>query len=109
MGVRMVRFFKEETLRQGNAIVFGRQVGYAGDGEPEPPGPGTEGRYNDPGGRARYHHTERSMQLLWDEIGKRTGTRWRVSAQVSRHVEEIEGGRDGEGEGRVIIVFVVRG
>ena len=91
VGARMVRFFKEGIE---DATVLGRQVGHPG----EPLSPEEHGE-------GRYHHNERSMQNLWDVIGWKTGTKWKVSAEVKSHVEEMEGG---EKEKRTMIWFVVR-
>ncbi|KAK0649516.1 hypothetical protein B0T16DRAFT_492134 [Cercophora newfieldiana] len=73
LGERLVRFFKEGIE---NAVVLGRQVG-----TPEPGGE-----------RGRYLHNEGSMQRLWDEIGERTGTRWKVRAELSEEKDTLEGG-----------------
>jgi len=70
LGVRLVRFFKPDAKE---ALVFGRQRGSCAplarvgrDGED----------------LARYDHNPATLQELWDEIGKTTGTRWRVDARM---------------------------
>lgn len=72
---RMVRF-----LRPGSpdVMLFGRQVGTM-----LPP--------RDGGGRAGsdkvYLHNAGSWQRLWDEVGARTGTRWRAVMEPTERIE----------------------
>ncbi len=69
VGERIVQFFKPGA----KALVLGRQVG-----SPHPP---TLEEYR-AGSDRRYHHNVESMQVLWDEIGKRTGTKWKVTGKL---------------------------
>ncbi|KAK5662609.1 hypothetical protein OQA88_8523 [Cercophora sp. LCS_1] len=93
IGERFVRFFRRE---QKNAVVLGRQVGTRNPGSVE-----EQMRL-----WKRYHHDEASMQRLWDEIGERTGTRWRVEAELETGVDVLEGG--GEEVERTTIRYLVR-
>lgn len=56
-------------------------------------------------GKGRYLHDGESMQRLWDEIGERTGTRWKVKAELSHGVDVLEGGEEVE---RSMIRYVVK-
>lgn len=68
IGTRMTRFLKPETK---DALLFGWHIGslkprndkalYLGD---------------------RYLHNEESLQKLWDEVGEKTATKWRVESEV---------------------------
>lgn len=68
IGERIIRFLKPGTE---NAVVFGRHIGTVA--------PGGEAAKKEDG---RYLHDEQSFQMLWDEVGRRTGTRWRVEMAV---------------------------
>ncbi|KAL6886127.1 hypothetical protein HDV57DRAFT_489776 [Trichoderma longibrachiatum] len=61
-GTRIVRFLQPGTV---DAMVFGRQIGTHRPRE-------GEGRMNS------FLHNQESLQKLWDEIGTKTGTRWRL-------------------------------
>ncbi|KAK0611622.1 hypothetical protein B0T14DRAFT_390477, partial [Immersiella caudata] len=63
LGVRLVRFFRKGGEDQ---VVVGRQVGREEGG--------VEG--------GRYLHDGGSLQRLWDVIGERTGTRWKVESEL---------------------------
>jgi len=86
VGERIVRFFKPGA----QALVLGRQVGSV-----DPPSL-EEHRAK---GHNRYWHNVESLQTLWDVIGERTGTKWRVTgALLDETVDD---------EPRVIIRFAV--
>ncbi|KAF3767036.1 hypothetical protein M406DRAFT_222626, partial [Cryphonectria parasitica EP155] len=63
-GEKIAGFFKP----QANALVFGRQRGRRQTMETDEPGER---------GQLRYFHNEQTWQAMWDEIGRRTGTRWK--------------------------------
>ena len=67
-GTRMVRLMRDDSL------VFGRQVGTTK--------PGVYARRTD--NRPRYSHDPDSFQKLWDVIGEKTGTRWKVMAELQK-------------------------
>ncbi|KAK3689345.1 hypothetical protein B0T22DRAFT_528349 [Podospora appendiculata] len=94
IGVRMVRFFKDGVE---GATVLGRQIGN--------PGEVLEPEEHARRGLGRYHHNRASMQRLWDVVGARTGTEWKVEAELETVVEEAV---DGNEENRTTIRFVVR-
>ncbi|CAF9935016.1 MAG: hypothetical protein ALECFALPRED_006214 [Alectoria fallacina] len=68
-GTRMVRLMRDDSL------VFGRQVGTTK--------PGVYARRTDTG-RMRYRHDPDSFQKLWDVIGEKTGTKWKVKAELQK-------------------------
>ncbi|KHO00422.1 Methyltransferase type 11 [Metarhizium album ARSEF 1941] len=73
LGVRMVRFLRPGTT---DALIFGLQVGSLRPREMD-----AMGRHYR---HARcYVHDRQSFQELWDDIGLRTGTRWRVEAELT--------------------------
>lgn len=94
VGMRMVRFMR------GDSLVFGRQVGTTK--------PGPYPRRMDPS-RSRYTHDPDSFQRLWDEVGEKTGTKWKVIAELKtvkgweREVQE----EHGAGESRMVLQFEV--
>ena len=95
VGVRIVSFFKKKAK---NPLVLGRQVGEENPWELE--------EYKALGDKnARYHHNEESMQRLWDVIGERTGTRWRVEAEMGKEGDVLENGEEVE---RTTIRYAVR-
>ena len=67
VGIRMVRLMTEDSL------VFGRQVGTTK--------PGVYARRTDKS-RTRYSHDPDTFQKLWDVIGEKTGTKWKVAAKL---------------------------
>lgn len=86
IGTRLVRFFKPESA---TAMIVGRQVGLY-------EAPSLEAwREQEQASRAEgksknFHHDLKSWQLLWDEIGAQTGTKWEVSGEMfSRMADEI--------------------
>ncbi len=68
-GSRMVRLLRPTTK---DALVLGRQAGTVKPGE-------YPGRRN---GLTRYRHNPESFQKMWDEIGEKTGTKWKVDAEL---------------------------
>ncbi len=75
---RMVRFLKPERR---DAMIFGRQVGT------------TLPRENGKAGSDKvYLHNADSWQRLWDEVGERTGTKWRTTMEQTQTVETGAGG-----------------
>lgn len=89
LGERLVRFFKPDARE---AMLIGRQVG---NWNP------LDRASHDEHGLGRYHHSPGTLQGLWDVIGERTGTRWKVDAKL----EEEDRGSNAK---RVTIKFVVR-
>lgn len=87
VGERIVKFFKPGA----KALVLGRQVGTFE--------PLSLEEYRAQGGEGRYHHNVETLQKLWDVIGEKTGTRWKVTGEMfDFNFEEVF---------RVIIRFVV--
>ena len=68
IGTRMVRFLKGETK---DALLFGWHIGSL---EPKHDKTTHLGE--------RYLHNNESFQRLWDEVGEKTGTKWRVEGEV---------------------------
>lgn len=66
-GVRIVNFFRSGA----KALIVGRQVGTR---QPED-------LRSDSGG-LRYLHNIETFQALWDAIGARTGTNWKVTGEL---------------------------
>jgi SAM-dependent methyltransferase len=66
IGSRIIRFLKPGTT---DAVIFGRQIGTIKPRAIEVL-------------QGRYLHDQSSFQRLWDEIGEKTGTKWRVEAEV---------------------------
>lgn len=92
---RLVRFFKADAAE---AMVVGRQVGHR-----EPPTVEAWREQQARGGeglRKHYRHNIQSFQMLWDEVGKKTGTSWKVSGQL--HEEYTETGQ------RTVMRFAVK-
>ncbi|KAI0521375.1 hypothetical protein F5B22DRAFT_571176 [Xylaria bambusicola] len=67
---RIVRFFRRGLSRETPAVLFGSHLGSV------QPGPMKAG------GFSVYAHDEKTFQSLWDEVGKKTGTSWKVSMEV---------------------------
>ncbi|KAI1131160.1 hypothetical protein F5Y10DRAFT_90858 [Nemania abortiva] len=78
--VRLVRFLRAD---RADVMVFGRHVG-------------TVAPRWDGGGKAGsdkvYLHNGESWQRLWDEVGERTGTRWRTTMEPTEKIETGAGG-----------------
>lgn len=66
IGARMVRFLQPGT---SDAVIFGRHIGTLRPREMQ-----VLSRC--------YLHNRESFQRLWDEVGNKTGTRWRVEAEM---------------------------
>jgi SAM-dependent methyltransferase len=66
IGERIVKFFRPDA----NALVLGRQ---SGNWQP------VSLELYRASGEKRYHHNVETFQALWDEIGERTGTKWKVT------------------------------
>lgn len=95
-GTRMVRLMTEE-----DALVFGRQVGTTK--------PGVYARRTDKT-RTRYDHNPDTFQKLWDAIGEKTGTKWKVIAElheVKGWQSEEERGEHVAGGSRMMLQFEV--
>ncbi|KAI1429680.1 hypothetical protein F5Y12DRAFT_330481 [Xylaria sp. FL1777] len=73
VATRMVRFLQPE--RQ-DVMIFGRQVGT------------TLPRNNGKAGSDKvYLHNADSWQKLWDEVGERTGTKWKTTMEPTETIE----------------------
>ena len=70
LGERIVRFFKPNTSK---AMLVGRQVG-----NPQP----KDNAEHTELGLGRYHHNPETMQKLWNVIGEKTNTKWKVDAEI---------------------------
>ncbi|MCJ1381828.1 hypothetical protein MMC17_004939 [Xylographa soralifera] len=76
-------------LRGGKGgVVFGRQVGSVRAGEYP----------RRTGGGSMYRHDGESFKRMWAQIGRETGTEWRVEVQMEE-VGRLGGGGGGRGEG----------
>ncbi|CAK7213056.1 hypothetical protein SCUCBS95973_001669 [Sporothrix curviconia] len=76
LGERVVRFFRPADTATNSGeprLLFGRQVGNVAPVSRETLA--ARGEY-------RFHHNPATLQQLWDEIGERTKTRWRVEAEL---------------------------
>ncbi|KIH89205.1 hypothetical protein SPBR_07674 [Sporothrix brasiliensis 5110] len=78
LGERVVRFFrpadKTKATNSGQPrLLFGRQVGNIAPVDRATLA--ARGEY-------RFHHNPATLQQLWDEIGERTKTKWRVEAEL---------------------------
>lgn len=98
--VRLVELLKPDDLSPHAALIFGRQMG------------SREGKevWNIRGG-TRFAHSPESFQRMWDEVGGKTGTRWRVDAELesrSRQRRQTSTAVDGDGMERGSLQFVVR-
>lgn len=84
IGVRFVELFKPHA----NALVVGRQIA-----DLEPLDPVEHVRK----GRGWYLHNLRTWQMLWDVVGEKTGTRWKVTGVVSerRSLNDVPGPKAG--------------
>ncbi|KAK3358171.1 hypothetical protein B0T25DRAFT_622633 [Lasiosphaeria hispida] len=96
VGVRFAKFFKKGIT---NATVLGRQVGT------DQPLDVEEHLRSGTGRQGRYHHNEASMQKLWNAIGERTGTKWKVQAELSYETDLLVEGGEVE---RTLIRYLVR-
>lgn len=74
IGTRLVRFFKPETKEA--AMIVGRQVGAY-----EAPSLEPWREQLAKGTVKNYRHDLKSWQLLWDEIGEKSGTKWEATGE----------------------------
>ncbi|KAI8625979.1 hypothetical protein F5Y19DRAFT_466774 [Xylariaceae sp. FL1651] len=65
---RIVRFFRRGSSAENPAVLFGEHTGSVKPGETE--------------FFQAFLHDETTFQALWDEVGKKTATRWKVSVQA---------------------------
>ena len=75
VGIRVCRLLNQSTK---DALVFGRQSGSITPGHK----PGLSGT------KERYRHDPASFQKMWDEIGEKTGTRWKVDASLTKRSQD---------------------
>lgn len=68
VALKLVKLLRRDAK---DAMVFGRQLGSA-----------SSGNMTNPKGDVRWLHNEESMQRLWDEVGEKTGTEWRVEVKL---------------------------
>lgn len=80
LGTRLVKFFKANA---NAAMVVGRQIGTLY--------PHDRATYKDHGGPGWYRHNLKTWQDLWDEIGEKTGTKWRVSGTIRPFADDHSG------------------
>lgn len=80
---RMVRFLRPDDP---DVVIFGRHVGTSQPADREG-GRGVSG--------SRYLHNAETWQQLWDEVGERTGTRWRTEVEFLDNADINMGGPDG--------------
>ncbi|CAK7203581.1 hypothetical protein SEUCBS139899_006318 [Sporothrix eucalyptigena] len=76
LGERVVRFFRPAGTATNSGqprLLFGRQVGNIAPVDRETLA--ARGEY-------RFHHNPETLQKLWDEIGGKTKTKWRVEAEL---------------------------
>ena len=71
VAIRMARFFNQQTH---DAVIFGRQVGSTVASEYSERGASKD--------NSRYVHNEESFQQLWDEVGEKTETKWKVKVKL---------------------------
>jgi hypothetical protein len=72
---RIVRLLKPVK----DSVVLGRQVGYVVAGEKV-----HRTNYRE----KMFRHNEESFRRMWEEVGDRTGTRWRVEVELKEIVED---------------------
>lgn len=70
LGERIVKLFKPDSPK---ALLVGRQVGN--------PQPKDHAEHTELG-LGRYHHNPETLQKLWDLIGEKTSTKWKVNAEI---------------------------
>lgn len=73
---RIVRFFRRGLSADTPAVLFGFHAGSL-----------TPGEYQVGGTIPVFLHGEDTFQSLWDEVGKKTGTNWKVSMQATTGTE----------------------
>ena len=87
---RMVGFLRPDDP---DAMIFGRQVGRS---VPPPSPPPLADRQKESAGLGqRFLHDARTWQVLWDEVGTLTGTRWRAQFEFLDREDIAMGGAEG--------------
>ena len=87
-GTRMVRLMTAKR----DSVIFGTQVGSTKPGVY----PGRDDK-----NRTRYNHDADSFQKLWDAIGEKTATKWKVVAELHEFEDWArDNGNGGGGDGR---------
>jgi SAM-dependent methyltransferase len=76
---RIVKLLKEKK----GSVVLGRQIGNATAGEAQ--------TRNNPV-RTRWRHNEESFKKMWEEVGRLTGSKWRVEVSSEPWAGESEDG-----------------
>ncbi|KAI1174680.1 hypothetical protein F4777DRAFT_373174 [Nemania sp. FL0916] len=75
---RVVRFLDPQ---RSDVMIFGRQVGTLAPPLPLPVPRGTRSSSTGGGGDKVFLHNADTWQRLWEEVGERTGTRWRAALE----------------------------
>lgn len=83
LGIRLVKFFKKGANK---AMVVGRQIGTLY--------PLDRATYKEEDGPSWYRHNLETWQDIWDEIGDKTGTEWKVSGTI-REMQQSTGSSSG--------------
>lgn len=84
---------------QGGSLLVGRQVGNFEAGEKE---------HGTGGGGKVFRHDGRTWRKMWEEVGRETGTRWEVEAELREWDGMRMGGKRWNVEGTGRLVFSVR-
>lgn len=95
-GINTARLLRPDAE---DVFIFGRQIGSAEPGKRV--GPTT----NTSGSRELFMHDQSTFQALWDEVGKATGTTWKVEVKL---LGNIPPGFEYLGEAARYTSFVVR-
>lgn len=91
LGTRLVKFFKKDASK---AMIVGRQIGTLY--------PRNRATYKNEDGPGWYRHNLETWQDLWDEIGEKTGTKWKVNGTIREMQQSAQGSL-----GRVGLNFVI--
>lgn len=81
IGERIVRFFQRGLSADTPAVLFGYHAGSLNPGE-----------FKVGGTIPVFLHGEDTFQSLWDEIGKKTDTKWKVSMEATTGIEPYPNG-----------------
>ncbi|KAB8342708.1 hypothetical protein FH972_022308 [Carpinus fangiana] len=92
---RLVSFFKPDAKE---AVIFGRQIGTLK--------PGKYQRRNDPNG-SRFAHDLNTFQQLWDGVGEKTGTKWKLEGEL-RTAPKWRGEGEVSGDTKLMIFQVIK-
>ncbi|KAI1126737.1 hypothetical protein F5Y10DRAFT_244231 [Nemania abortiva] len=65
---RIIQFYRHAPGKKGPAVIFGSHLGSITPGKTEL--------------FSAFLHDQTTFQALWDEVGKKTGTRWNVSMNI---------------------------